>query len=125
MKRLGMFGLAVGLALPRSAHAGDQQWQLSLAAAFSVVDFDARSPSGLAGALRVSYGFNDAFSVMATFVASAPPAPADPPRRLPEGTLGVFGGYAGLRYVFDLLRVVPYVQGGLGVLAARGAGSDS
>lgn len=108
-----------------TAHAGDEQWQVTLVPAYAVVDFDARSPSGVGAAAELGYGLSDAWTVRTTVVLSAHPADADKSKMLPEGTLTVLGGFAGLRYAFDVLKTVPYLDLGLGFLWAQGAGGRS
>jgi len=89
---------------------------------YSVVKWDSRHPSGGGAALEATYGLTDWLSLRATALATVHAAPKDEDAGLPSGALTVGGGFVGVRYVFDVLRVVPFADIGIGALVARGAG---
>jgi hypothetical protein len=116
--------LATLCVLGVSARAGEDEWHLTLAPAYGLVDFDARSPSGVGAFVQASYGITESLAVWVAASWTAHPVDADKDRKLPDGTIQVVGGMAGIRYAFDVLKTVPYLDVGLGVLAAQGAGSS-
>lgn len=121
--RFGLCLLAVA-ALARPAFAGEDEWQLGIVPAYAVVDFDSRLPSGAGISAYGVYGISDWFSLRASAVISWHPADAVKDKMLPEGTITVVGAFGGIRYAFDLLRTVPYLDLSLGMIYADGAGDN-
>ena len=105
-----LFAVGLLLARPTPARAGEDEWQLSFAPAYALVDFDARTPSGVGAGVRLLRGLSDSWSVHVAASVSAHPTDAEKRENgLPEGTITVVGAFAGVRYAFDLLRTVPFV----------------
>ena len=116
--------LVVLAALARPAAAGEDEYQLGVVPAYAVVDFDSRLPSGAGIAVYGVYGLSDWLSLRASAVISWHPADADKDKMLPAGTITVVGAFGGIRYAFDLLRTVPYLDLSLGMIYADGAGDN-
>jgi hypothetical protein len=89
---------------------------------YSLVKWDQRHPSGGGVALEAAYGLTDWLWLRGTTFYTAQAAGKDEAAGLPGGALSVGGVFVGLRYALDVLRVVPYVDGGVGALFAGGAG---
>jgi hypothetical protein len=109
-------------ALSHPAAAGEEEWQLGIVPAYAVVDFDQRLPSGAGVSVYGVYGLTDWLSLRASAVVSWHPADANKDKMLPDGTITVIGAFGGIRYAFDLLRTVPYLDLSLGAIYADGAG---
>ena len=124
--RKGCIGLGLVLVgLAQNAHAGEEEWQVTLTPAYAVVDFDTRTPSGAGLAVDVGYGITESLTVRAAVAWSAHPVDENKMRKLGGGTLQVTGAFGGIRYAFDLLRTVPYLNLGLGAIYASGPDPDS
>jgi hypothetical protein len=106
------------------ARADEGEWQLGFVPAYAVVDFDSRTPSGAGASVYGIYGLTDWLSLHASAIISWHPADPDKDKMLPGGTLTVLAGFAGIRYAFDLLRTIPYLDVGLGMIYADGAGQN-
>ncbi len=115
--------LGVATAAPAFG-AGEGEWQVGLRAGPGTVNFDQRKPWGLATALDVDYGLNDAWAVSGTLAASFHPVDTE---MVDEGTVRLGGtirtvaALAGLTYAIDVLRLIPYANVELGVVRFDGA----
>ena len=118
---LGLVALAVLLA-PRSARAvGDEEWQLSARLGIGDLHIDGRSPIGFGGALELEYGVNDAWAARVMVAETAHSVDENKMAGLPGGWARVTSLLGGLTYTFDVLRMVPYVQLGVGFVRFEGA----
>jgi len=108
------------LLLPGRAAAGDGELVLSLDPIYSTIDWDQRQPHGGGLALEAQYGLSDSLWLSGTWFYAAHDAKARD--TLPAGLLSVGGAFVGLDYSFDVLRVIPFVQLGLGAFLEHGAG---
>jgi hypothetical protein len=121
--RLLALSLAVAALLgaaPARASGGD----LVLAASplYSLVKWDERHPSGGGVGVDLAYGLTDWLWLRGTTFYTAQAAKKDDSAGLPAGAISVGGAFVGLRYALDVLRVVPFVDGGIGAFFAGGAG---
>ena len=116
--------LALLLGLCGTARAGEDEWTLGVAPVLSNVNFDSRQPWGGGASAFVTYGLSDSWSLHAATVFTAHPVDPGKNDKPPGGTIAVAGGYGGVRYAFDLLRTVPYLDLGLGILWANGGGTS-
>jgi hypothetical protein len=116
--------IIVGLlcAAPGRAVAGDGELVLSLDPVYSLIKWDARQPSGAGLVFDASWGLNDSLSLRGTGFYTAQLASADAANGLPSGVISIGGAFLGLTYAFDVLRVIPYFDLGIGALYATGAG---
>jgi hypothetical protein len=106
--------LTAGLTSARRARAaGEDEWQLSARLGGANRNGNPLSPWGYAGALDVEYGIDDAWAGRASVgTFSLAGVEGKPGGGTTHGTSAVLG----LTYVFDVLRLVPYAVGGLGVV---------
>ena len=115
---------ALTLASSPARGAGEGEWQLALRAGPGTVNVDDRKPWGLATALDLDYGLNDAWAVRATIASSIHPVDAmtsqDGTMR-PGGSVRTAAALAGLTYTIDVLRLIPYANLELGVVRFGGA----
>jgi hypothetical protein len=113
--------VAALLALSRgeARAVGEDEWQLSARAGGSNANGYPFEPWGLAGALDVEYGFHEAFAARASVGVAAHPVKAVK-NVSPAGTLQARTALVGATYTFDVLRLVPYVEVGLGVVQWSG-----
>jgi hypothetical protein len=112
--------LAVGTALPGGGvRAGENEWVLSATAGYARLAADERKPSGGAVVVDLERGLDDAWSARLTLSYS--PFPVEATMRQPGDGLGsVVAAVAGVTYAFDVLRVVPYLNAGFGVVLRGG-----
>jgi opacity protein-like surface antigen len=101
--------------------AGDDEWQLSARIGAATVNVDERKPWGYAGALDLEYGLSDAWAARLSVEASGHPVSARASDGAPGGTVETTAALAGLTYTFDVLRLVPYAELGVGVVRFGGA----
>jgi hypothetical protein len=114
--------LALGGAAARAhAAAGEEEWQLSARAGAAALDVDGRAPIGATAGLDLEYGINDAWAARLSVGAGFHPVDADPKNHLPGGTVRTTSALLGMTYTFDVLRLVPYLQMGVGVINFGGA----
>jgi len=105
--RTGFAALAAVIALPSPAGAvGAEEGMISLEGAYAR---DVRLGSGAALGLAGSLGLDDAWAVGLTVRGAG--------HQGPQGTLALLGG---VTYALDMLRLVPFVDLGLGVAAGTG-----
>ena len=124
---LAASGCLLGGARVAAAAAGEEEWQVSARVGAGAVDVDGRSPFGFAAGLEVEYGLTDAWAVYAS--ATVGLHPVDEQKMdmemnkpaLPGGTARTTAAVVGVSYTFDVLRLVPYIRTGLGVLNFSGA----
>ena len=117
--------VAVALLGTTPARASGGELVLAAAPVYSLVKWDQRHPSGGGIALDAAYGLNDWLWLRGSTFYTAQAAKADEAAALPSGAISVGGAFVGLRYAFDVLRVIPFVDGGIGVLLAGGAGQKA
>jgi len=118
-----LLGALASVASPALA-AGEDEWQLALRAGPGTVSVDDRKPWGLATALDLDYGLNDAWAVRATIASSIHPVDATTTQegtKLPAGSVRTAAALAGLTYTIDVLRLIPYANLELGVIRFGGA----
>jgi hypothetical protein len=104
------------------ARASGGEFVLAGAPLYSVVKWDQRHPSGGGVAIDAAYGLNDWLWLRGTTFYTAQAASKDDNAGLPAGAISVGGAFVGLRYAFDVLRVIPFVDGGIGAFFSGGAG---
>lgn len=109
---------------PRPAAGEEGELLLSLSPVYAVIDWDARQPSGGGATLEVAWGLTESVWLRGTGFYSVHPVDADEAAQLPSGAMQVGGAFAGITYAFDVLRIIPYVDVGLGAIYARGAGQE-
>jgi hypothetical protein len=117
--------LALVVAWPAAARAGDGDHALSLAlgyGTYSIVQREGnasqrRTMHGGAAVFDYDRGFGDAWGFRITATGGL----GDGPAGLSFHTSGTLG----LRYALDVLRYVPYVHGGVGVMVVGGGGIDT
>jgi hypothetical protein len=90
---------AFALAIPSRAGAYERQWQAGASFGYAAL-FGSGTLNGFGGGLHLTYGLTDAFNAMARVEMTAYP-----------GAGGVYVGSAtaGVGYVVDILRWVPYI----------------
>jgi hypothetical protein len=115
---------AVALLGTVQARAASGELVLAGAPLYALVKWDQRHPSGGGVALEAAYGLNDWLWLRGVTFYTAQDAGKDDAARLPAGVISVGGAFAGLRYAFDVLRVVPFVDAGIGALFSGGAGQS-
>jgi hypothetical protein len=109
----------------RDAHAvGEDEWQVSARAGGGNANGYPTEPWGLAGALDVEYGFLEAFAARASVGVVSHPVKAVK-NGPPAGTLQARTALLGATYTFDVLRLVPYLEVGLGALQWSGPGAST
>jgi hypothetical protein len=110
-----------------SAAAGEEEWQVSVRAGVGALDVDGRSPFGGAFGVDVEYGFTDAWAARLSATVGFNPVDAqkmDMEKNipaLPGGTVRTTAAVVGVTYTFDVLRLVPYIETGIGVINFGGA----
>jgi hypothetical protein len=106
----------------RAARAtGDEEWQLSARLGAANKNGSPLASWGPAFALDLEYGFDDAWAGRVSVGSLAHPVPAVKDVT-PGGTLRATTALVGATYTFDVLRLVPYAAGGLGVVYWSGGG---
>jgi hypothetical protein len=116
--------LLAAAALLGAAPARASGGELVLAGAplYSLVKWDQRHPSGGGVAVDAAYGLNDWLWLRGAVFYTAQAARQDENAGLPAGAISVGGTFVGLRYALDVLRVIPFVDAGIGALFSGGAG---
>jgi len=104
--------------------AGEDEWQLSVRAGAANATGDPLSSWGLAGAVDLEYGVDDAWAARVSVATLEHPVPAVK-NVTPGGTLHATSAVAGLTYTFDVLRLVPYLTSGVGVVQFSGGGAPA
>jgi hypothetical protein len=117
-------GLPVVALLPaRPARAvGEDEWQLSARAGGGNPNGYPIQPWGLAGALDLEYGVLESFAARASVGVVSYPVSAVKDVH-PAGTLQARTALVGATYAFDVLRLVPYMEFGIGLLSWSGPGA--
>ena len=113
-----MFGPACGV---RTAHADEDDWQVSARLGLASMVVEGRDPLGLGLGGEVRYGLDDAWALRLSLGGAAHSVSADKDHQLPGGTIFSYSAFAGLGYTMDVLRLLPTFAVGIGVLGARGA----
>jgi hypothetical protein len=108
-------------AAPARAAPGEDEWQLSARLGLGDVHVDGRSPLGVLGGADLEYGFSDAWAGRLSIGSGFHPVDADIKNHLPGGTARTTFAVLGVTYTFDVLRLVPYLQTGVGVINFGGA----
>ncbi len=104
--------------------AGDDELQVSARLGGANANGDPFASWGPAAAVDVEYGLNDAWSARASFsLLRHPVAPVK--NGSPGGTLQATAALVGATYTFDVLRLVPYIEAGVGAVRWSGAGEPS
>ena len=112
-------------AFPGAARAvGEDEWQVSARVGGGNANGYPLQPWGLAGALDVEYGFHEAFAARASVGIVSRPVEAVK-NGPPAGTLQARTALVGLTYSFDVLRLVPYMEVGVGLLQWSGPGAPA
>ena len=118
---MGAWLAFAGAAARAHAAAGEQEWQLSARAGAAALDVDGRHPFGATAGLDLEYGLNDAWAARLSVGSGFHPVDAHPMTHLPGGTVRTTSALLGVTYTFDVLRLVPYLQTGIGVINFGGA----
>jgi hypothetical protein len=103
---------------------GEDEWQVSARAGGGNANGYPLAPWGLAGALDVEYGFHEAFAARASVGVVSHPVKAVK-NGPPAGTLQARTALVGATYTFDVLRLVPYIEVGVGALQWSGPGAPT
>jgi hypothetical protein len=98
---------------------GEDEWQLSLRAGGGNHNGYPFQPWGGAGAIDLEYGFHEAFAARASVGVTSYPVAAVK-NVAPAGTLQARTALVGATYTFDVLRLVPYMEAGVGLLSWSG-----
>jgi hypothetical protein len=101
---------------------GEDEWQVSARAGGGNANGYPIQPWGLAGGLDVEYGFHEAFAARASVGVVSHPVSAIKNVR-PAGTLQARTALLGATYTFDVIRLVPYMEAGIGLLSWTGPGA--
>ena len=112
----------IGLAARQARAVGEDEWQVSARLGGGNANGYPIQPWGLAGALDLEYGFHEAFAARASVGVVSHPVKAvkNGPR---AGTLQARTALVGSTYTFDVLRLVPYVEVGVGLVQWSGPGA--
>ncbi len=110
------------LAAPATARAvGEDEWQLSARLGIGDLHIDDRSPIGFVGAVELEYGLSDAWAARVLAGESAHSVDARMMDHAPGGWARATSLLGGVTYTFDVLRMVPYAQLGVGLVRFEGA----
>lgn len=115
--------LSVVGASPTARAAGEDEWQLSARLGGGNATGSPIAPWGLAGALDLEYGVTEAWSARLSVGTVAHPVDAVMDVS-PAGTRRATTALLGATYTIDVLRLVPYFAGGVGVLRWSGPAED-
>ena len=110
-----------GLARPACAAAGEDEWQLSARLGLGAVDIDGHAPLGGLAGVELEYGLTDAWATRLALGGGLHPVDARPMEQFAAGTARTTTALVGVTYTFDVLRLVPFVQTGIGVINFAGA----
>ena len=114
--------LALATGAPRArAAAGEDEWQVSARLGLGDVDLGGHAPLGGVAGVDLEYGLSDAWAVRGALGTGLHPVDARPKDQVPGGTARTTTALIGVTYTFDVLRLVPYVQTGVGVINFAGA----
>jgi outer membrane scaffolding protein for murein synthesis (MipA/OmpV family) len=114
--------LALAATAPAArAAAGEDEWQLSARLGLASVDVDGRSPLGELAGADLEYGITDAWALRLSVGTGFHPVDAVAETSLPKGTVRTNMALAGVTYTIDVLRLVPYIEVGVGVINFGGA----
>ncbi|HVU49851.1 MAG TPA: hypothetical protein VHL80_04145 [Polyangia bacterium] len=128
MKRASVAVLRAALPVAILLHAraagavGEDEWQLSARAGGGNANGYPIQPWGLAGALDLEYGLLEAFAARASVGVTSRPVSAVKGGH-PAGTLQARTALVGATYTFDVVRLVPYMELGFGLLSWSGPGA--
>jgi hypothetical protein len=114
----------VGLAPSPARAAGEDELQLSLRLGGANATGNPLSPWGAAAAVDVEYGLTDAWSARASVGVVRHPVAAVKDVS-PAGTLQGTSVLLGATYTFDVLRLVPFATGGVGLVSWSGVGAPA
>ena len=117
----GVF-LAVATLSGAAQAVGEDEWQVSARLGGGNANGYPISPWGLAGALDVEYGLLESFAARASVGVVSRPVKAVK-NGPPAGTLQARTALLGATYTFDVLRLVPYLEVGIGLLQWSGPGA--
>jgi hypothetical protein len=101
---------------------GEDEWQLSARLGGANANGYPIQPWGLAGALDVEYGIHESFAARASVGVVSHPVPAVK-NGPPAGTRQARTALLGATYTFDVIRLVPYMEFGIGLLQWSGPGA--
>lgn len=110
--------ILLGLARPAAA-VGLEEWELAVDARGAWVQADDRRPVGPGLGLQLQYGLTDAWALRGAVGLSGHPVGGNADRG--GGTVTATSAIAGVTYTVDVLRLVPFVEAGVGLLDVRGA----
>jgi hypothetical protein len=96
------------------ARADEKEWIFAIQPAAAVMHVNGATTWGGGGGLDLSYGITDALAVRVTGAVSGHLLAAT--KDDPGGPLLAYHAGAGLTYVVDVIRLVPYAEFSLGVL---------
>jgi hypothetical protein len=114
--------VAIVLVASDARAVGEDEWQVSARAGGGNANGYPIQPWGLAGALDLEYGFHEAFAARASVGVVSHPVSAIKNVR-PAGTLQARTALIGATYTFDIIRLVPYMEFGIGLLSWTGPGA--
>jgi hypothetical protein len=103
------------------AAAGEDEWQVSARLGVGDVDVDGRAPLGVLAGADLEYGFTDAWAARLSLGTGFHHVDADPKKMLPGGRVRASTALIGVTYTFDVLRLVPFIQTGIGLITFAGA----
>jgi hypothetical protein len=125
---IAFLALAVALSLSLTAApawaAGEDELQVSARLGGANANGDPLASWGPAAAVDVEYGLNDAWSARASVSLLRHPIAAVK-NVSPGGSVQATAALVGATYTFDVLRLVPYVEAGVGFVHWSGAGDPS
>jgi Outer membrane protein beta-barrel domain len=101
---------------------GEDEWQVSARAGSGNANGYPLEPWGFAGGLDVEYGLHEAFAARASVGVVSHPVKAVK-NGTPAGTLQARTAMLGATYTFDVIRLVPYMEVGVGLLQWSGPGA--
>jgi hypothetical protein len=108
--------LVAALASGGRAHAGEDDRSLSLSVGYATIAVPDLSPHGLALAVEYERGFSEAMAFRVAATAGG---------YYEDDPVGSAHLVVGLTYLFDVLKYVPYVQGGVGGVVVAGPAVDT
>jgi hypothetical protein len=115
------FGAALFVAMGAgdARAVGEDEWQLSARAGGGNANGYPIQQWGLAGALDLEYGLLEAFAARVSVGVTS--HPVDAVKNVsPAGTLQARTALVGATYTFDVLRLLPYMEVGVGLLSWSG-----
>jgi hypothetical protein len=118
-----VIALAVSTLVGRAAvAAGEGEWQAAVRAGAGWVGAEGRKPWGIAAGVDVAYGLTDAWAISLSAGLSAHSVDKEGEMDMrPAGTLRTTTALLGIRYTFDVLRLVPYADLHAGLIQLGGA----